>query len=115
MISVIMPLGQRHRHWTFWTLRGLLYTVAITAAGALVGALLGLAGAGLRGIMPFGAIALAVAVLAFAYALHEAGILRLPRPERAWQVPNEWAVRRPLLGAVAFGLVLGAGIFAFIP
>jgi hypothetical protein len=115
MISVIMPLGQRQRHWSFWLVRGAVYIAAATLAGAAVGALAGSAGSLLRAALPFGWLAGPVLVLAVAYGLHELGVWRLPQPERAWQVPNEWIVRRPLLGAAAFGLILGAGVFTFIP
>ena len=115
MISVIMPLGQRHRSSLFWVMRGVIYLAATTAGGALLGALLGGIGAGLRALVPFGALLVIAALLAAAYGLHEAGVWRLPHPERAWQVPNSWIMERPVLGAVAFGLILGAGIFTFIP
>jgi sulfite exporter TauE/SafE len=115
MISVIMPLGQRQRPPQFWLARGVLYVLAATAGGAALGALMGLLGAALQPLVPLPlALALAVA-LAVAYGLHEARVWRLPHPERQWQVPNSWIVRRPLLGAVAFGLVIGAGVFTFIP
>lgn len=115
MISVIMPLGQRQRHWTFWAARGTLYILASMLGGALLGAAMGSAGAGLRQVVPFATLAAGAAVLAAAYSLHEAGWLRLPQPERRWIVPNAWIVRRPLLGAAAFGIILGAGVFSFIP
>ncbi|HUS14696.1 MAG TPA: hypothetical protein VM536_06715 [Chloroflexia bacterium] len=115
MISVIMPLVQRQRHWIFWLVRGIIYLLASMAGGALLGALLGAGGALLRGILPFAVIAGAALVLALAYGLHELGVLRLPHPEMAWQVPNRWILRRPLLGAAAFGALLGAGIFTYIP
>jgi len=115
MISVIMPLGQRHRPSAFWLARGALYITAAGAGGALVGAVLGLAGALIRPVVPGLVLFAAITVLAVAYGLHEAGLWRLPHPERAWLVPNEWIVRRPLLGAAAFGMVLGAGVFTFIP
>jgi hypothetical protein len=115
MISVIMPLGQRQRSSTFWLARGASYIVASTVAGALVGAGVGWLGSLARLVVPFAAVLVVVVLLAIAYALHESGILQLPRPERRWQVPNAWAVRWPILGVVAFGLTIGAGIFTFIP
>jgi len=115
MISVIMPLGQRHRSPLFWVARGAIYLAATTAGGALLGALLGWLGAGLRGLVPFAALLVVAALLAAAYGLHEAGVWHLPHPERAWQVPNSWIMERPLLGAAAFGVILGAGVFTFIP
>ncbi|HMA36922.1 MAG TPA: hypothetical protein VKY74_20880 [Chloroflexia bacterium] len=115
MISAIMPLGQRHRHWTFWTARGILYIAATTGSGAVTGALAGLAGAGLQRVFPFTLLAAVAILLGGAYGLHELGVWRLPQPQRAWQVPNRWIAQRPLLGAVAFGLVIGTGVLTFIP
>jgi len=115
MISVIMPLGQRQRSPIFWLARGAGYIVASTLAGGLVGAAVGWLGSVLRLVVPFPVLVVLVILVAIGYALHENGILHLPHPERQWQVPNKWAVRRPILGAIAFGLTIGAGIFTFIP
>ena len=115
MISVVMPLGQRNRSPAFWLLRGLLYIAASTVGGALMGALMGALGGLVRPWLPLPLAFGVLVIVALAYALHELRIWRLPHPERAWQVPNEWIVRRPLLGVVAFGLTLGTGLFTYIP
>ncbi len=115
MISVVMPLGQRNRSPAFWLLRGLLYIVASSVGGMLVGGLVSALGGLVRPWLPLPLALGALVVVALAYALHELHIWRLPHPERAWQVPNEWIVRRPLLGVVAFGLTLGTGLFTYIP
>ncbi len=115
MISVVMPLGQRHRSPAFWLLRGLLYIVASTGGGALVGAGVSALGGLVRPWLPLPVALGALVIVALAYALHELHLWRLPHPERAWQVPNKWIVRRPLLGVMAFGLTLGTGLFTYIP
>ncbi len=115
MISVIMPLGQRQRSLAFWLLRGLLYIAASVLGGTLVGVSVSLLGGLIRPWLPGPLVILALALLAAAYGLHELGRWHLPHPERAWQVPNEWIVQRPLFGAIAFGLILGTGLFTFIP
>ena len=114
MISVIMPLVQRQRPF-FWLARGLVYIAASTASAAVVGALVALLGLGLRAILPLPVLLGAAILLAVAYGLHETGLWRLPQPERAWQVPNEWIRRWPILGAAFFGLTIGAGVFTYIP
>ena len=58
---------------------------------------------------------LVIAVFALLYALHEGLLLRLPQPERNWQVPNAWIMRWPILGTAMFGAVLGTGLLTFIP
>jgi hypothetical protein len=58
---------------------------------------------------------LVIGVLAMLYGLHEAQILHLPQPEQAWQVPNAWMRRWPIRGTALFGLILGTGLFTFIP
>lgn len=115
MISVVMPLGQRNHSPAFWLLRGLLYIVASTVGGALVGGLVSALGGLVRSWLPLPVALGVLVVVALAYALHELHVWRLPHPERAWQVPNEWIVRRPLLGVVAFGLTIGTGLFTYIP
>ena len=115
MISVIMPLGQRHRRWTFWVARGVLYIAASALSGALVGGLVAAIGGVAEHVLPAVVLFGLAGLLGLAYGLHELGIFHLPHPEHKWQVPNEWIARRPLFGAVAFGLTIGAGVFTFIP
>ena len=48
-------------------------------------------------------------------ALDELNILHLPSPQVGWQVPKSWMHPSRLLGNTLYGLVLGMGIFTFIP
>ncbi|MDQ2805340.1 MAG: hypothetical protein M3Z04_00240 [Chloroflexota bacterium] len=89
--------------------------MASTGGGALVGAGVSALGGLVRPWLPLPVALGALVIVALAYALHELHLWRLPHPERAWQVPNAWIVRRPLLGVVAFGLTLGMGLFTYIP
>src|SRR4051794_24287336 len=112
MIFVIMPLGKAARQILAWLLQVALYILASTLGGALTGLLL----AWLGSLVGLGSawLALPLALLALAYALRELGLLNLPMPNRAWQVPNTWLHRNRLGGSIAFGLVLGSGLFTFV-
>ena len=118
MIFVIVPLGKAASDVVNWLIRVLVYVAASTVGGALVGVVLGLLGLLLYSIVPGPRLAwpvILLAVFALLYALHEAYVLRLPQPERHWQVPNAWVRRWPLLGTALFGVVLGTGALTFIP
>lgn len=55
------------------------------------------------------------AAVAVAYGLHELGLVRLPTPQRRWQVPEVW--RRtlpPRTVAIGYGLLLGPGFLVYI-
>jgi hypothetical protein len=79
--------------------------------------LVGAAGGLLRRLPPdvFAArwvLFLAVAVL---YSLHEIGVVRMPRPQRQWQVPPAWRVYyHPFVTAAGYGFLLGFGILTRI-
>jgi len=118
MIFVIVPLGKAAKDVIDWIIRVVVYVLASTAGGALVGLVLGLLGTAVYRVVPGLSAAwpvLLVGLLALLYGLHEAQLLRLPHPERGWQVPNAWIRRWPLGGTALFGLILGTGLFTFIP
>ncbi len=85
----------------------------MTLAAGATGTALAAAGAGLDALAPDARTPLAVALgaAALAYALHELGFLRLPVPGRDWQVPVEWVSGGFYRSAVAFGGIVGAGVF----
>lgn len=56
----------------------------------------------------------AVILLAAALAvLRDAGLLRLPLPQRTWQVPQH-VLRRPIAGGLRFGFELGTGVRTYL-
>jgi hypothetical protein len=54
-------------------------------------------------------------VIVFTFALNELGILRFLTPSTGWQVPASWSRFGKSMQALLYGLVLGPGIFTFIP
>ncbi len=94
-----------------------MYAIALTAAGAVSGALFATAGAGVALVWPGMTLPLAVALgaVAFAYALHELDFVQLPVPGRDWQVPNSWLKGGFYRSAAIFGSLVGSGVFTRIP
>lgn len=118
MIFVIVPLGKEAKDVTSWLARVVMYGAGTTVGAALLALMVGMLGAGLRALLPGLSVELGVGVLgvaALVFALHELNIVRLPAPQVGWQVPASWMRRSRLLGNTLYGLVLGAGIFTFIP
>lgn len=89
----------------------------MTFAGAATGAAFGGAGAGVRAFAPDARLPLAGVLggLTLAYALHEAGLLQLPRLSRDWQVPADWVRHGFYRSAAVFGATVGFGVFTRIP
>ena len=89
----------------------------MTAAGAASGTAFAAAGSGVSVLWPGMTVPLAVALgaFAFAYALHELEFLRLPVPGRSWQVPADWVRGGFYRSAIAFGGVVGFGVFTRVP
>ena len=118
MIFVIVPLGKEASEVTNWAWRVFMYTAASMVGASLLALLLGLAGSGLRALLPGVSYTWATAVLgvaALVFALKELNILRIPTPQIGWQVPASWMRPSRTFGNTLYGLMLGAGIFTFIP
>ena len=89
----------------------------MTAAGAAVGLAFAAAGAGIAALWPDGTLPLAVGLgaIAFVYAIHESGLVRLPILGRDWQVPVEWVRDGFYRSAAIFGGTVGLGVFTRVP
>src|SRR5690348_1296140 len=116
MLASISPFGERARQQR-WGITIAAYTVASIVAGASLGPLLGAAGVAARDVS--GASArlrlLAVATVALAGVLADAGVagLRVPGPRR--QVDETWLGRyRGWVYGAAFGVQLGAGFTTIV-
>ncbi len=89
----------------------------MTLAGGLAGFAFAGAGAGLGGLWQdaMRPLAIALGAITLAYALHEAGLVRLPVPGREWQVPAAWVSGGFYRSAVLFGGTVGLGVFTRVP
>ena len=118
MICVILPLGKEAKDVANWVVRVITYTAGSVVGAAAVALVLGLIGQGLRALLPGIGLEWAIGVLGLAsllYALHEINFIKLPNPQLGWLVPKIWQKRSYLLGHTLYGLVLGMGIWTFIP
>lgn len=105
MVETITPAGcgSRHRQRTAIA----LFAAGAVAAAAALGVLLGLLGAPLDRT----AALAAAAALALVGALRELGVLGLPLPQLARQVPERWRRELPLpLWSAGYGAALGLGL-----
>ncbi len=118
MIFVIVPLGKQASHIAIWVWRVIMYTAATTVGAALLALVLGAAGRALHILLPAVAYQWVVAlfgVLALVFALKELNIIKLPSWQVGWQVPASWMHPSRTFGNTLYGIVLGTGIFTYIP
>jgi hypothetical protein len=117
MMDFITPVvhGGRVR----WRLALIAYGACAAISAAAFGALLGMGGRALRQQLPMehGAVALPIIVLVvLVAAVHELGVVRIPWPQRRWQVPSSWRFIAPRwIPSVLYGLLLGPGVLTYIP
>jgi hypothetical protein len=85
----------------------------MTIAGGVTGVVIATLGWAVDEIAPDATVPLAVALgaVSIAYAAHELGLMRLPVPGRDWQVPVEWVSGGFYRSAIAFGGIVGFGVF----
>jgi len=118
MIFVIVPLGKAAPQVINWLWRVFMYTAGSVVGAALLALGLGWIGQGLHALLPWFGYGWAVATLglfALIFALKELNILKIPTLQIGWQVPASWMRPSRVLGNTLYGIVLGAGIFTFIP
>lgn len=110
MLSSIHPLGERARH-NRWIVTIGSFTVATTAAGAGVGALLGAVGSG----VPLAAGQRRMIVVAAALVAGALDLARVRPPGPARQVNERWIGEfRGWVYGAGFGAQLGAGAATFV-
>ncbi|MDQ6693028.1 MAG: hypothetical protein M3014_01205 [Chloroflexota bacterium] len=118
MILVIVPLGEAAKDKLYWLARIIMYTLASTLGAGLLALLVGSLGRSLSlllsAVMGQWTVAL-LGILAVLFTLRELNIVRLPTLQLGWQVPKSWQRSSRLTGNTLYGLVLGMGIFTFIP
>ena len=90
-----------------------MFTAGLVAGGVLTATVLWLLSGLAQPVPPAAryAVILLVAVLAVA---RDAGLVRLPLPQRTWQVPQHVLRRGPLRGALWFGVELGTGVRTYV-
>jgi hypothetical protein len=113
MVETIAPVVHGGRNRSYRTTVA-LHTLGATLSAAVLGALLGAAGA-LTGA-PWGRGGLiALAVVAMLYAVREAFRLPLPLLDRRRQVPEWWRTfYSHTTAAFLYGVGLGAGFFTYL-
>lgn len=123
MLASISPLGERARH-NRWSVTVTAYVAASLLAGAALGALVGLAGGMVRGLVLHdemrsfasgrGAL-LVVALVCLAGAVADARGRRLLGPSPRRQVNDRWMVEyRGWVYGAGFGAQLGVGLVTII-
>jgi hypothetical protein len=113
MVETITPVGHGGRTKSYW-LSVALHTLGATVAAALLGFVLGAAGALLRAPWEGGGVA-AIAVISVMYAVREGFGLKVPLPDRHAQVPQWWRdFFSPSLSSFLYGAGLGVGFFTFL-
>jgi sulfite exporter TauE/SafE len=124
MLSSITPLGERGRA-SSWAVTATAYVVGSVVAGALLGALLGLTGAGLyagsAAVLPGspsvggGTVLALLAVLGLAGAALDLRLGGLALPTISRQVDEDWLARyRNWVYGGGFGLQLGLGVVTIV-
>lgn len=116
MLASINPLGERSRNRTWWVTYS-WFVAGSVLAGALLGALLGGAGAWLDALLDpsTAAVAIVAALLGAAALLLELHVGGVPLPTVRRQVDEDWIPRyRAWVYAGGFGFQLGLGVVTVV-
>jgi hypothetical protein len=110
----VHPLGERipiH----LWLKRTAIYALSIILSGAFFGFLITDGFFILGVLLPAPVKVFLLSSLVFLSALHELRFLKLKIPQWRWQIPGSWVSQRDGMDMVVWGVILGAGIFTYIP
>lgn len=114
MMDFITPVVHRGR--ARWRLALIAYGACAVISAAAFGALLGMGGRALRQQLPIEHGAVALPVIVLVAMVHELGVVRIPWPQRRWQVPSSWRFIEPRwIPSALYGLLLGPGVLTYIP
>lgn len=115
MVHTIPAVGRGRGRFRMLT-AGLAYVLGGVIAGLAFGTVLGFGGAFIVTRLPGMPITQTKIGLAVIFGLGELGLLPLPRPQRAKQVPSSWRWRwQPELALGLYGAMLGVGVLTRIP
>ncbi|PTX64407.1 hypothetical protein C8P63_103193 [Melghirimyces profundicolus] len=114
MTLAVHPLGERIPI-RMWFKRTGMYALSIILSGAFFGFLFTDVFFLLGVLLPDPVKVSLLSGLVLLYALHELRFLKLKIPQRRWQIPGSWVSRRNGMDMVVWGVILGAGIFTYIP
>lgn len=90
-----------------------LFVLGLIAGGLLSGVVLG-ALSGLSAPLPASWRYAAIVAVALLGVLREAGVVTIPLPQNAWQVPQNVLRHSPRRGALRFGFELGTGVRTYV-
>lgn len=114
MMDFITPVVHRGR--AGWRLALIAYGACAVISAAAFGALLGMGGRALRQQLSIEHGAAALPVIVLVAMVHELGVVRIPWPQRRWQVPASWRFIEPRwIPSALYGLLLGPGLLTYIP
>lgn len=113
MIYVIRPSGGRLSDWFSWIYQTFLYTIAAVISSSFTGFIAGILGK-ITGMSSLSKGVLIVGIVSVLYGLNELGAIKLPMPQRKWQVPVSWIIQRKYFGSFLYGLTIGAGYLTYI-
>ncbi|MGD6964379.1 hypothetical protein ACQCVB_19430 [Fictibacillus phosphorivorans] len=113
MIYVIRPSGGRLKNWLSWLYQSLLYTFAAVLSSGFTGFIAATIGKTLNFDVLDWSL-LIVGIISLLYGFKEVGLIKLPMPQRKWQVPISWIINRKYTGAFFYGITIGAGYLTYI-
>jgi hypothetical protein len=110
----VLPLGEVVA-WREFFSRGLIYLSSSILFGALFGFIFSILIYLTSFWLPNGVKLVLFLLIAVSYTLHELKILNLTIPQNHWQIPENWVNQSSNMRMFIWGMILGPGIFTYIP
>lgn len=114
MTLAVLSSGTEEKRCRF-LFDAVVFLAACTVSGGFTGFIYAAIVYSVANWLPFHVKAVVLGFITLLFLLNQFGWLRLHVPQRHWQIPVSWVNKGTMRDMVVWGVILGAGIFTYIP
>lgn len=114
MTLAVLPLGEKDKWRSLFT-RYFVYLFFASVSGSLSGFIITMIIFLFTFWVPYLIKMILFLFLVLLFILHEFFLIKLNIPQRKWQIPSSWLKMTQTKNMIVWGIILGPGIFTYLP